>query len=84
MEIARYYRANGGKHVAHRTVSRILDKCRLIAETPGTIGQRRKEIHRELRSFPVLPYVVYFRFSGEMVEILRILHGRRDVRPDLF
>jgi toxin ParE1/3/4 len=65
-------------------VSRILGRCRLIAETPGAIGQRREEIHRELRSFPVLPYVVYFRFADDMVGILRILHGRRDVRPDLF
>jgi plasmid stabilization system protein ParE len=37
-EIARYYRANAGKAAAHRTISRILDKFRLIAETPGTIG----------------------------------------------
>lgn len=65
-------------------MSRILDKCRLIAETPGTIGQRRSEIASGLRSFPVRPHVVYFRFSATAVEVVRILHGRRDVKPDMF
>jgi plasmid stabilization system protein ParE len=65
-------------------VTQILDKCRLIAETTGTIGQRRNELQRDLRSFPVPPHVIYFRFERSKVEVLRILHGRRDVRPDLF
>jgi plasmid stabilization system protein ParE len=56
----------------------------LIAETPGTIGQRRNEIEPGLRSFPVPPHVVYFRFSGDTVGIARILHGRREVKPDMF
>ncbi|MET0395969.1 MAG: type II toxin-antitoxin system RelE/ParE family toxin [Longimicrobiaceae bacterium] len=83
-EIAKYYRANAGKAAAHRTISRILDKFRLIAETPGTIGQRRNEIEPGLRSFPAPPHVIYFRFAGETVEVARVLHGKRELRSNLF
>ncbi|MEW5929104.1 MAG: type II toxin-antitoxin system RelE/ParE family toxin [Gemmatimonadota bacterium] len=83
-EIARFYRASAGKQVAHRMVSRILEKCRLIAETPGTIGHRRDDTGPNVRSFPVPPHVIYFRFAGSTVEVVRVLHGKRDIRPDLF
>ena len=56
----------------------------MIAETPGMIGQRRDEIRSGLRSFPVPPHIIFFRFAGNTVEILRIVHGRRELRPDLF
>lgn len=65
-------------------VSKIRATCAMIAETPGAIGRRRPELRPDLRSFPVPPHVIYFRFDGRMVEILRILHGKRDIRPDLF
>jgi len=65
-------------------VSKIRDTCSMIAETPGAIGRRRPELRSDLRSFPVPPHVIYFRLEESIVEILRILHGRRDVRRDLF
>jgi toxin ParE1/3/4 len=70
--------------VAQRTVAAIHDRCRMIAETPGMIGQRRDEIRSGLRSFPVPPHIIFFRFAGNTVEILRIVHGRRELRPDMF
>jgi toxin ParE1/3/4 len=56
----------------------------MIAETPGTIGQRRDEIRPGLRSFPLPPHIIFFRFAGNTVEVLRVIHGRRDLRADMF
>ena len=39
----------------------------------------RDEILLGLRSTPVGKYVLFYRLRGEVVEVLRILHGRRDL-----
>jgi toxin ParE1/3/4 len=62
----------------------IRETCKVIAETPGAIGHRRAELGRGIRSFPVPPHVIFFRFTEDWVEVVRILHGRRDVRRELF
>jgi toxin ParE1/3/4 len=32
-----------------------------------------------VRSMPVHPYVVFYRVRNEAVEIVRVIHGRRDI-----
>jgi toxin ParE1/3/4 len=49
--------------------------CRRLADTPF-IG--REHPSYRLRSFPVRRYVIYYRVTEEQVEILRVLHERRD------
>jgi len=44
------------------------------------IGPRRPEFGPELRSFPQGNYVVLYRPTPENVEIVRVLHGARDVQ----
>lgn len=56
----------------------------MIAETPGSIGHRRAELGCDIRSFPVPPHIIFFRLADDRAEILRIIHGRRDLRPDMF
>ena len=46
-------------------------------------GQAREELAAGLRSFPVAPYVVFFRPSADTIEVLRVLHGRRDLRRNM-
>jgi toxin ParE1/3/4 len=60
-------------------VTQILDKCRSHAQFPES-GRLREEISPGLRSFPVRPYVVFFRPSDDTILILRILHGHRDLK----
>ena len=61
---------------------RLLDSFRatfdLLAATPAA-GRRRDELGQGVRSFPVGTYVVFYRVVGGTVEILRVLHGRRDL-----
>lgn len=64
--------------------SKIRETCKMIAETPGSIGHRRAELGRDIRSFPVPPHIIFFRLAEDRAEILRIIHGRRELRPDMF
>jgi toxin ParE1/3/4 len=67
-----------GVPAAKRTNAQILKKCRSHAQFPET-GRLREDLGPGLRSFPSPPYVVFFRPAGGTIEILRVLHGRRDV-----
>lgn len=62
-----------------KVVSRIRGKCEMLAETPGEIGRSRPELGTEVRSFPVAPHVLFFRYGESAVEIVRILHERQDL-----
>jgi toxin ParE1/3/4 len=65
------------EQTADRMIGKILSSCRAKAAFPDT-GQTRDEIHAGLRSFPVRPYVVYYRRHEQSILVLRVLHGRRD------
>jgi toxin ParE1/3/4 len=68
---------------ADRVVTQILDKCESHAQFPEG-GRLRAELSAGLRSFSVRPYVVFYRpFEGTIV-VLRILHGRRDLKRMTF
>jgi toxin ParE1/3/4 len=68
-----------GRAIAEDVVVRIRAECQLLAETPGEIGSQRPEIQAGVRSFPVPPHVLFFRYRGEEVQVVRILHERQDV-----
>jgi toxin ParE1/3/4 len=44
------------------------------------MGRLRPEIAPNLRSTLVWPYVIFYRVESDNVQIIRILHGRRDLR----
>jgi toxin ParE1/3/4 len=54
------------------------NSCRLLATQPG-MGRAREELANELRSFPVRRYVLFYRPLADGVEVVRVLHGARDV-----
>jgi len=49
-----------------------------ICRHPG-IGRERQELASRIRSFPHHPYVIFYQVSSNCIEIVRILHGARDV-----
>lgn len=49
----------------------------LVAEPH--LGIARDEIEADLRSFPVGRYVIFYRRFPEGIEIIRVLHGARDL-----
>jgi toxin ParE1/3/4 len=78
-----YYSERASAEVAEEFIGRVLTTLeRLIARNPQA-GRRRPELDPESRSFPVLPYVVFYRIERRRVYVQRILHGRRDIKPPI-
>ena len=50
----------------------------LLAEQPF-VGRKRPEIGERLRSFPVSSFVIIYRPADYGVEIVRVVHGSRDI-----
>ncbi|MCP9915557.1 type II toxin-antitoxin system RelE/ParE family toxin [Cyanobium sp. ATX 6F1] len=53
-------------------------KFQVLAQQPG-IGRRRDELADGLRSFPVGSYVIFYLNVPDGVQIVRVLHGARDL-----
>jgi toxin ParE1/3/4 len=82
-QIERHYAERADAVVAENLIDRITSTLeRLIARNPGA-GRCRPELGPHIRSFPVLPYVVFYRVEGRRIFVLRIIHGHRDIRPPL-
>jgi toxin ParE1/3/4 len=68
----------GSEARARPIVSRIKEQCRKIAALPTILGRPRHELSPGLRSFPFQGYVIFMRYSEDTLEIVNILHSRRD------
>lgn len=67
---------------AGRFVRKIKETCRLIAGRP-LMGRARNDLLPELRSFPVGNYLLFYDVTSGGVEIVRVVHGSRDL-PAVF
>ena len=53
-------------------------KCDLLARNPH-LGQARPDIAPDLRYFPAGNYLILYRITPEGVEIVRVVHGARQL-----
>jgi len=65
--------------VAERYATAFHEKAQVLARFPEP-GRSRPEIAPAIRSTLVYPYVIFYRIEGEVVQILRILRGKRDLQ----
>jgi toxin ParE1/3/4 len=72
------YVADDSEAHADAFVEKIDEKFRSLAARPY-IGRKRDELGEDLRSFPVGRYVIFYRPLPNGVEIIRVLHGARDL-----
>lgn len=77
------YVASDDIEQADRLLDAIETHCQRLARFPR-LGRARDELLPSLRSFPVGNYVVFYRPSKDGIEIIRVLHGRRDVSGAAF
>ena len=63
---------------ADRFLDQLEQQFELIAETP-LIGKERNELIPGLRSLPHGNYLIFYRINRDRVEIIRVLHGARDL-----
>ena len=59
-------------------VSELRTQCRKIASSPQ-IYRFRKELGDNIQSCVYGNYVIFFQHVGQVVRIVRILHGARDI-----
>jgi toxin ParE1/3/4 len=72
------YIARDNEAAADSIVDRIHEICRLLSRSPF-IGQAWPELAPGLRGFVVGNYVIFFRPSDDGVQIVRVVHGARDL-----
>lgn len=63
---------------ADRTVAGIDDAIKLVSEHPG-FGTERPDLAAGLRLYPVGSYLIGYRQAKGGVQILRVVHGARDL-----
>lgn len=63
---------------ADRLLDRLNAAAMLLAETPG-MGVDRPILNVNLKSFPVGNYILYYRVKMNVLELVRVLSGSRDV-----
>ena len=81
-DIRRYYASVASLEIADE-VLRVIDRVsRRIAEKP-LARRSRPELMPQLRSALARPYTIFFRIRNEDIEIVRVLHERRDF-PTIF
>jgi toxin ParE1/3/4 len=73
-----HYAAVGGRGVADKLIRQIAAACRPLDRHPFA-GRARDEIRPGLRSRASGPYVIFYRVKDDVIEIVRILDGRRDL-----
>lgn len=78
-QIWRYLLGEAGLAVANRIQGELVEAFESLADVPGK-GHRRPDLtSRDVLFFSVYQYMIVYRRAA-LVEIVAVLHGKRDVR----
>lgn len=72
------YIARDNPVAANRVFDSIAERFEMLVRQPS-IGEPREEIRSDLRSFPVGKYVIFYSIENDLVTIVRVVHGARDI-----
>jgi plasmid stabilization system protein ParE len=79
VRIWRYIKKNAGVETADRVESVIRGKIVYLAGNPGAGHWRRDLTEEPVRFFSVYAYLIVYRPEKNPLQVVAILHGRRDV-----
>jgi toxin ParE1/3/4 len=65
-----------------RLLDAITARCRILARNPRS-GRDRSDLAPGVRTAVVDRYVIFFRASANGIDVLRVLHGSRDITADM-
>ncbi len=65
--------------VGQEFVARLRQRCHAIAALPGTLGRARDDLGSGIRSLAWRNYVILFRYFDGELQVVRIIHGQRDL-----
>jgi toxin ParE1/3/4 len=66
---------------ADQQIERIGEVFEMLVQNP-LAGRARLDLRRDLRSFPVGGYVIFYLPLSNGVEVVRVMNGRQDIDPD--
>jgi plasmid stabilization system protein ParE len=79
IQIWRHLKYNASTEIANRVEATIRDKIAYLAGRPGS-GHWRKDLTSEqVKFFPIYSYLIVYRPETNPLQIVAILHGRRDL-----
>ena len=70
---------SGSEAAADRVLDSIGEGFDTLVDWPR-LGRRRDDLRPGYRSYAASNYLIFYRISRRTVVILRVLHGRRDIR----
>jgi toxin ParE1/3/4 len=73
-----FYIARNNRAAADAFIDQVAEKFYTLAAFPH-IGRPRPEFGPGLRSFPIGRYIIFYRPMDEGIEVIRVLHGARDI-----
>ena len=59
-------------------LAKIVNKFPMLAQFPE-MGKSRNDLSEGLRNFPVKPYIIFYRYREDYIEIIRILYQSRNI-----
>ena len=59
-------------------IDKLYETIQLLARNPGS-GRHRVELAPGIQSFPFGRYIIFYRVIPSAIEIVRVLHGARDI-----
>jgi toxin ParE1/3/4 len=74
------YIASDNPEAADHFINSLVSRFSSLASMPH-MGRARPELADRLRSFPFGNYVIFYRLMEDGIEVVRVLHGARDLPP---
>lgn len=83
-----YWESVGGRTLSHRFIAALQETfdAMLLFPLAGAPLRSRSERLHDVRTWPVRgfrSYLVYYRLTGELIDVLHVLHAARDRDPIL-
>lgn len=72
------YAANHSETTADDLIDQLVKRFLMLASFQEA-GRRREALAPGLRSFPVSQHVIFYRSVPAGIEVIRVLHGSRDI-----
>ena len=72
------YIAQDSELAADRFIDLLIQHFHLLGKNPH-VGRRRDELRAGYRSFPVGQYLVFYRVMDSSIQIMHVMHAKRDM-----
>ncbi len=72
------YIADDSEANADAFVDKLYETIQVLGRQPGS-GRYREELASGIQSFPFGRYIIFYRAVTSAIEIVRVLHGARDI-----